>query len=388
MMSERITEIEARMSALNSELDTADAERLKAIETEVNELNAERKAIADEAETRAEKREAIANEIIETRTMEKIETENEVKIMTMTELRSSKEYAEAYLNTIKTGDDTQMRSLLSTNAQSGGYVPVPTDLETEIKTAWDDCKIMSLIKKSAYKGNVKVGFEISADGAVVHLEGDNAPSEEVAILGVVEIKADNIKKWITVSDEALEGTTVDTIGYLYKEIAQRIVEKAESVLIGKITASPTSATSSACGVPALASNPAVDTILNALAMLSGQAKDVYIAMNRASYPAFRNLELNANYGIDVFEGLRDKIVFTDALPAYGTASTDDVYAIVGDFGYGAQANLPNGNDITIKVDELSLAEKDLVKIIGRQYVGMAVVADKCFVNVKKAAVEG
>jgi hypothetical protein len=35
------------------------------------------------------------------------------------------------------------------------------------------------------------------------------------------------------------------------------------------------------------------------------------------------------------------------------------------------------------VDELSLAEKDLVKIVGRQYVGMGVVAPKAFVKIAK-----
>ena len=108
-------------------------------------------------------------------------------------------------------------------------------------------------------------------------------------------------------------------------------------------------------------------------------------MHRQTYPAFVKLALEAGYGIDVFDGLKDKIVFSDKLPAFSAAGTDDVYAIVGDFSYGYQANFPNGNDITIKVDDLSLAEKDLVKLVGRQYVGMGIVAPKAFVNIKKVA---
>ena len=53
-------------------------------------------------------------------------------------------------------------------------------------------------------------------------------------------------------------------------------------------------------------------------------------------------------------------------------------AIVGDFGYGAMANFPNGAEIQIKKDDLSLAEQDLVKLVGRQYVALDVVAPLAF----------
>lgn len=303
--------------------------------------------------------------------------------MTELEIRQSAEYGKAFLNAIKTGDDSECRSLLSTNVSTGS-VPVPTFLETEIKNAWEDCKIMSLVKQTSYKGNVKVGFELSATGAEVHVEGTAAPTEETLVWGAVELKAENIKKWITVSDEAIEGTTVDTLGELYKEIAQRIVEKAEEIAIGKIVASPTASTATAPAVPEYTSTTiSADTIVMAEALLSGKARNLNIAMNRQTYAAFVAVAMASNYAVDVFDGLKDKIVFTDALPAFSAASSSDTYAIIGDFGYGFQANKPNGNDIVIKVDDVSLAEKDLVKIVGRQYVGMGVVAPKAFVKIVK-----
>lgn len=369
-----------RISAVETEIRSAEnKEALVDMDAKIKALN-ERRSELQELETRKAQAEALQNEEV---APEKIIEERKVeKTMTDLEIRGSVDYGKAYLNAIKTGDDAECRALLTTQV-NGGQIPVPTFLETEIKDAWEDCKVMSLVKKSYLKGNVKVGFELSADGASVHIEGNNAPSEEVVTIGTVELKAESIKKWITVSDEALEGTTVDTIGYLYKEIAQKIVEKAESILVGKITASPTTSSATACAVPASAQNIAVDTILNAEALLSGKAKNLNILMNRQTYPAFVTLALNAGYAIDVFDGLKDKIVFTDALPAFSSADADDTYAIVGDFGYGFQANFPSGNDMTIKVDDLSLAEKDLVKLVGRQYVGMAVVAPKAFVNINK-----
>lgn len=106
-------------------------------------------------------------------------------------------------------------------------------------------------------------------------------------------------------------------------------------------------------------------------------------MNRQTYAAFVAVAMASNYAIDVFDGLKDKIVFTDALKPFSSATSGDTYAIIGDFGYGFQANKPNGDDIKITVDNLSLAEKDLVKIVGRQFVGMGVVAPKAFVKIAK-----
>lgn len=372
---ERIASIETEIrSAENKDALVGMDEKIKALTERREELQAmeQRKADAEKLNNHEVEPEAIKEE-------RKEETKMNV------EVRSTNEYAAAFLKAIKTGEDAECRALLSTQV-SGGQIPVPTFLETEIKTAWEENKIMNLVKKSYFAGNVKVGFELSATGASVHVEGTDAPTEEVVTIGSTELKAESIKKWITVSDEALEGTTVDTMGYLYKEIAQKIVEKAEEILIGKIVAAPAASTATAVGVPVVSANPAVDTILVAEALLSAQARNLNLAMNRQTYPVFVKLALEAGYAIDVFDGLKDKIVFTDKLPAFSAAGNGDTYAIVGDFGYGVQANFPNGNDITIKVDDLSLAEKDLVKIVGRQYVGMGVVAPKALVKIAK--VEG
>ena len=380
----RIDEINTRKAEIAQMLNAEDTSSLDidALAEEVRALDEEVKGIEARNAAEAELRNAVEPAVV-AEINNNIEQRSKTKMADITEIRSSNEYAKAYLKCLKTGDDTEARALL-TDLVSGGQIPTPTFLETEIKTAWEENRLMSLVKHSNFAGGVKVGFELTATGAVVHTEGAAAPDEETISIGTVEIKNENIKKWITVSDEALEGTTVDTMGYLYKEIAHQIVAKAEEILIGKITTAPAAATSTACGVPVYqAAAIAVDTLVQAVALLSGQARDLYIAMNRQTYPAFVAVALNANYNVDVFDGLKDRIVYTDKLPAFGSASTGDTYAVVGDFGYGAQANFPAGNDIKITVDNLSLAEKDLVKIVGRQYVGMAVVADKAFVKVTK-----
>ena len=372
---------EERLSQITEEMKNEGAD-LEALKAEVDAIEARRAELT----AIAEKRNALAAQIASGQAQATVAKtfEQEERTMGLKEIRASQEYAQAFLNMIKNNDDTEVRALLSDNV-TGGQIPVPTMLETEIKNAWEEHQLMGLVKHSYFKGNVKVGFELSATGAVVHVEGTSAPNEEVLTLGTVELKAENIKKWITVSDEAIEGTTVDTVGYLYKELAQRIVEKAEEILVGKITSAPAASTATACGVRVFSGNPALDTIVKAVATLSAQAKDLHIVMNRQTKAEFVSLQLSANYAVDVFDGLKDRIVFSDKLPAFSAASVDDVYMIIGDFGYGAQANFPNGDNVTIKIDDLSLAEKDLVKIVGKEYVGLGVVAPYAFVNAKKVA---
>lgn len=325
-----------RMSDIDAEVrDSSDLEAVKALTEERKEL-IERKKELDDLEAR--KRDAA---IVDKKTDIKPMEESR-KMEKTVELRDTLEYKQAYLRMLKTGEDKEVRALLSTNATSGGTIPVPTYLDTEIRNAWEESQIMSKVKRTNYKGNVKIGFEYSATGAVVHAEGAAAPTEETLVLGTVEIKAESIKKWITVSDEAIDGTTIDTINYLFREIAQKITEKAEEILIGKIDAAPSTSTTTAPAVSALAANPAIDTIVKATALLSGKARDLYIVMNRQTKAEFVAAQLAANYAVDVWDGLKDRILFTDALPAYSAASATDTYAIVGSFSYGAQANFPSG----------------------------------------------
>lgn len=372
-LNQRVADIKVEMESEDSDIEALSAE-VDAIEQRQMEL----KTAAKEA---AEKRAAVAAdqmaEVIEERKEEDIK-------MTDMEMRNTPEYGKAFVKGLLADDFTEARALLTENV-NGGSVPVPEILENEIKNAWEEAQFLQFAKRTTYKGNVKVGFEVSATGASVHVEGANAPDEETLVWGTVELKAESIKKWITVSDEALEGTTIDTLGEIYKEVAQRIVEKADEIAIGKVIAAPaTTSAANGPGVPVSeVSAIAADTIVNAVALLSGKAKDLRIVMNRQTKAAFEAVALGLSYGADIYDGLKDRIIFSDALKSFSAASAGDTFVIIGDIGYGFQANFPAGNDVKIKVDDLSLAEKDLVKIVGRQYVGMGVVAPKAFVKINK-----
>ena len=370
---EELNNIETRMAEIQTELETADEERMTVLENEVADLEQRKAEIIEQ------RKKEVAEVIDNGEEIEKYEERE--KPMTIEEIRNSKEYVNAFAEYIKTGKDEEVRALLSTNAtNSGAYVPVPSIVEGRIRTAWEKLGIMDLVRKTFVKGNLKVGFELSADGALIHNEGANANNEEALTLGVVELKPVSIKKWITISDEAMDMTGEEFLFYIYDEITYRIAKKAQEELLAKITAASTSATSTAVSVAMVDDGaPSVGIVAECMGKLSDEAANPVIVMNKGTWSQFKAAQYAASYAVDPFEGL--PVYFDSTIPVYSSTATTGVWMIVGDFARGAQANFPAGEEIGLKFDDLSLAEKDLVKIVGREYVGLGLVSDKCFCKV-------
>lgn len=303
--------------------------------------------------------------------------------MTDREIRNSEEYINAYANYLKTGKPDECRALLSTNAPANGQVPVPTYVEERIKTAWDRVELMGLVRKTYIKGNLNVGFELSADPAYVHTEGSAANTEEALTFGITELKPESLKKYLKISDEALDiglGGGRALIDYIYDELTYRIAKLAQEKLLAKITVCTAAATSGCVGVGVVAGSPSVGVIAEAIGALSDEAENPVIVMNKGSWAQFKAAQYAGNFNADPFEGCR--VYFDNTLPTYSTTGTaGTAWAIVGDFGRGAQANFPNGDEITIKYDDLSLAPSDLVQITGREYVALGAVADHAFTKI-------
>lgn len=379
-----IEEVEARTLEIQTEVESADEARIAELKSELDELETRKTELKQMAAEAKETREMVAEGKVD---IEEVKTViQEERKMTNSEVIKSAEYRDAFKQYILTGKDEECRKLLTENVGTG-TVPVPEIVYDIVKNAWEKEGVVALVKKTYIKGNLKVGFEISADGAVIHTEGADAPSEEKLVLGVVELIPASIKKWITISDEVIDMDSGAFIQYVYDELTYQIAKKAADTLIAKIEACGTVSTNTPSvnvGVPVVeADSIALNTIANAIAQLSDQAANPVIVMNKQTFAAFKAVQAAGSYGYDPFEGL--PVVFNNSITAFAAATTGVTYAIVGDFGEGAIANFPNGEDITIKFDDLSLAEADLVKIVGRQFVAMGVVAPNAFVKIAKAA---
>jgi HK97 family phage major capsid protein len=375
-----LKDIEMRASEIREAMKAEDAD-IEALKVETKSLVEEKaRLMAETAEKEAEveERKADMEAVIESKGIE-IEKPIIEEKMTMTEVRNSKEYIDGYANYIKTGDDSECRALLTENG--GGAVPVPEMVYDIVKNAWEKEGIMSLVKKSYLKGNLKVGFELSAGAATVHTEGQ-AVNEESLTLGICELTPIAIKKWVSISDEALDLTGETFLRYIYDEVAYQIAKKAADEIVAKIEACGTVATTNAVGVPKVtAATVGIGTVAQAMAQLSDQAANPVVMMNKQTWGAFKAAQAAASYAYDPFEGL--PVVFNNTIKAFSAASTGDTYAIVGDLGEGALANFPNGGDIKFKFDDLSLATSDLVRVIGRQHVGLGIIGPNAFVKVVK-----
>ena len=361
-----VEELEARQAEIageNREEMTTETieERAHELEAIKAELEA-RKAAAAAAE---EARKAVENGAGET----KEEIKQEEKRMDNLEMRNTPEYINAFANYIKTGNDRECRTLLTETVS--GTVPVPSLVEDIVKTAWEKNELLSRITKTSFRGNLKVPFERSADGAYVHTEGTTGLTEENLQIGIVTLTPNNIKKWIRISDEVVAMGGESFVRYIYEEITYRILNKLVAELVNKVVLADASNGATAIGVPVVKAAPGVMTIANAATNLSEDARNLCVVMNRLTEQAFNTAYAGASFAIDPFAGMPR--IYTSALGAYSTLSENGVYAIVGDLS-ALQANYPEGEGIVIKWDELSEAEDDLVKIVGRQYVGYGITA--------------
>jgi len=369
-------EIETRMGEISALLETEDA-NVEELRTETDALIERKNTLIEAA---AEKR-TLLNKIADAKIepIAKVETEEERKMENTIEIRNTPEYLNAYANYIRYNDDRECRALLTEN--TSGEIQVPDLVYDIVKTAWEREGIMALVRKAYLKGNLRVSFEKSADAAVVHTEGQSVTEEELH-LGVIQLTPFAIKKWISISDEALDMDAGSYLEYIYDELTYRIAKKAADTVIAKIEACTAAATTGCVAVPVVtAASIAIGTVAQAMANLSDEAQNPVIMMNKLTWGAVKAAQATNGYNYDPFEGL--PVVFNNTIAAFSAASTGDTYMIVGDLGHGALANFPNGQEINIKRDDYTLATSDLVRFIGREYVGLGIVANNAFCKVKK-----
>ena len=377
IMALDMEQIEARSAELASEVEVAESnEAMDAIQAELDAIEERKAQIKLEVEQRKLDINAVINGKADV--IEEVKEEREINNM---EVRNTPEYINAYAEYIKTGKAEECRSLLTENV-SGGKVPVPELVYDIVKTAWEKEGIMALVKKAYLKGNLKVGFEISSSEAAVHTEGAAAVSEETLVLGTVSIVPQSIKKWISISDEVYDMRGEEFLSYIYDELAYRIAKKAADQLIAKIEACGTVSTTTCVGVPKMkATTASLGTIAGAMSLLSDEAANPVVMMNKATWGTFKALQAAGNYGYDPFEGL--PVLFNNKIKAHSAASANDTYAIVGDLGHGALATFPNGEGIEFKFDDTTEMTKDLIRVLGREYVGLGIVAPDAFVKIIK-----
>ena len=352
-------DLEKRMSEIATEIDDEDAD-LDKLEEEAKEIKEE----LEERKTAETKKAEIRSKVAmgEGETVDKVEVE-ERKTMTNTEVRSTKEYKEAFGEYIKKNYDleklsAEQRAILTVNADNG-MIEVPTNVYEFINTAWERDEIMQRITKSFFKGNLKIGYEQSASGAVVHAEGSGAVEPEELVIAYKELIPEMIKKVVEVSDEVLANNST-MVDYLYDEIEYQIVKLASANTVKKVADSDLTASYTMAGADATTAD-----IIGASALLSGEASNPVIITTRATASQIQISALSAGFAYDPFNGM--PVLYTDE------ANLNGAKFIIADLS-AVHGNFPEGYEVRFKFDELSKADEDIVRIIGRLYSAIDVVA--------------
>lgn len=373
--------LEERANGLSPLAETAEESEITARKAELDQIAEERKAL-EAKKQQLEEEERAAAALLNNPAVG-VPVEQKGAKMGNEEIRSSAAYVDAYVRGLKSvnNDFSECRALLTENVESG-TVPVPTVVYDIVKNAWEREGIMARVKKIEAKGNLKVGFEVSSDGAVVHTEGADAISPENLVLGVVEIVPQSIKKLVKLSDEVMDMRGEAFLEYIYDELTYQIAKKAADTLVGLIVAAPATATTTAVGVPVVTSTTvSVSLVAEAMAELSDQAAEPVVILNKKTWGEFKKAQYANKFNLDPFEGL--PVIFNNSMKSFTAATTGETYVIVGDLAEGALATFPNGDDIDIKIDDKTNMAADLVNILGREYVGLGIIGPNAFVKITK-----
>lgn len=376
-----LKDVEERLAEIDKTVETSQSEEeIRSLTEEMKELKVRQSELKD-----LEERKQAAEELNSGKATDVVEIieerKGETNMKDIKEFRNSEEYINAFAEYLKTGKDEECRALLTTNVGEAGTIAVPDFVLDEIKTAWDRNEILQLVPRTEIPGNLQIQFEISGTDAVIHDEGSGAVAEETLTLGIVTLIPKNIKKWISVSDEVMSLRGQAFLNYIFRELNHKILKKAADELVSKIADLPAIATATTPMAAAVIAAPAVGTVASAMGELSDDASNPTVIMNKKTWSAFKAAQYAAGYSIDPFEGLN--VRYNNSLPAYTDASAGDVYMIVGDLGYGALANFPDGFAVSYKVDDLTKKKEDLVEILGKMFGVAEPVACRAFTLVKK-----
>lgn len=351
-----IEELENRSSEIVTEIDEPEAD-LDALETEMRAIKTELETRKSNEAKKAEIRASVA-----TGEGKVMETFKEGKKEMNVEERKA-EMIDALAEYIKGNATAEQRALLTTDA-TGGTVKVSNIVDDYIWTDWNKSPILSRIRKVYVQGNYSVGYEASATGAVKHTEGANAPAEETLTLAYIDFIAQYYKKWITVSDRVLALKGRAFMDYLLDEFGHQLAIALENAVVAEIAAS---------SLTASVTNPIDNTaVMAAFAALSDEATNPVVIMSKSNYASIMNERTTAGAKIDdPFNGL--EVLFNNTVTGM----------LVGDLD-GVVANFPEGEDFKFIVDDRSLAEKDMVKIVGKILADIHLVRPNGFAHVTAA----
>lgn len=230
-IEQRIKEIEARLSAINGELDTATGDALGALETEINTLTQERAGLLNELEKRKQLRGKVAAGIVGTPTPGAQHEPAEAE-------RAAKQLAETRRVTVNA---EQTRSILV----SGGKIATPTQVsgindnpEAKYSSIIDFAKIVNC----EGMGTNRVAYvDTDAEAAAEQTEGSAAAAKEPTF-DYVDIKPTSVAVTAQISKQAKKQSPLNYAANVQSQAYIALRKKVAALATAALKASKLNAT--------------------------------------------------------------------------------------------------------------------------------------------------
>lgn len=271
----RIDEINTRMAEIKEEIETAAGDALAALETEVENLTAERKQIMDEVQTRQQLRANIAAGEISGKIIETHEEENKMENRTFAP--NSVEYREAFLLRLQGKElSAEQRAAVSASAA------IPTQTLNQIVSYLEESPILSRIDLTYIPGNVTIPVEGSnADAAWVEM--GTASVDSADSISSISLAAYKLIKTVEITAD-IEAMAIDAFeSWLVNALAVKIEKALDAAVFngtGVNQATGILTTVSATGSFTKAKAKYSDLVNIIAALPSGPAKNAVFAMPR------------------------------------------------------------------------------------------------------------
>ena len=230
----RIDEINTRLAAIQTELETATGDQLTNLEQEINDLIAERQQIQNEVQTRQQMRESIAAGRVTGTTIETHnEEENNMENRTFT--LASEEYRSAFLKNMRGEELTEVEKRAFTFLATNTSAPLPTNMQNRIIDLIGEAHpivadVYSLDSGSAI--SVPVAKTLAADAGKT-AEGADAFELEIT-MDNVDLSGDDYTANVEMSYKMAAMAVPAFEAYLISKIAERLGAKLAAGVVATI----------------------------------------------------------------------------------------------------------------------------------------------------------
>ncbi len=275
----RIDEINARLAAIDGELDSASGEALDALEREVQELTAERAQLMADIQSRQQLRSDIAAGIVSGTVIERTEEENNMENRTFAV--DSAEYREAFLMRLQGREITaEQRAAVTATAA------IPTQTLNQIFRYVEESPILARIDMTYIPGNIVLPVEDSvADASWVAMA--TASTDSADKITSIALGAHKLIKTLEITAD-VEAMAIDAFeAWLVAKLGEKMQKALDNAVFnGTGSNQPTGickAVAEATGTFTKVKATYAD-LVNIIAKLpSGPAKNAVFAMPRTLF---------------------------------------------------------------------------------------------------------